>query len=210
MRRLNPATGEPFKQGDVREDGYVFRTYDLCRIKQNGEFVEEWRSPASFKKYAESAKERAKRWQQDNPERAKERKKRWTKANFEHVKEYKKRWIEENLERSKESCNRWKQKNLDKVNANSAKRRAAKLLRTPKWLTKDQLLEIESFYTKAKYLQTLTGIEYHVDHIVPLQGKLVSGLHVPWNLQVIPAVENLKKHNNYEPTTEDSAANVTV
>jgi hypothetical protein len=76
-----------------------------------------------------------------------------------------------------------------------AKYRAAKLNRTPIWLTPDHLEQIEDFYVIAKMFQMYTGELYHVDHIEPLQGKDRSGLHVPWNLQVLPHIENLKKSN---------------
>lgn len=76
--------------------------------------------------------------------------------------------------------------------------RANKANRTPKWLSFSQKLEIECFYYKAMRYEEETGIKYHVDHIVPLNGKNVSGLHVPWNLQIIPAKENLSKGNNFE------------
>ncbi|MEQ6358083.1 hypothetical protein ABNX05_26230, partial [Lysinibacillus sp. M3] len=61
-----------------------------------------------------------------------------------------------------------------------------------------QLDKIEWFYQEAKRLFKDTGVAHHVDHIVPLQGKYVSGLHVPWNLQILTALEISKKSNKHE------------
>lgn len=69
----------------------------------------------------------------------------------------------------------------------SVKRRLAKLNRTPIWVDRTKLIEI--------YKNCPEG--YHVDHIIPLQGELVSGLHVPENLQYLTPEENLKKHNTF-------------
>jgi hypothetical protein len=85
--------------------------------------------------------------------------------------------------------------NKDRYIAKSAKRRARKLSATPSWLTVEDFNKIEELYACARMFKLYTGEEYHVDHIVPLQGKNVCGLHVPWNLQVIPAKENLSKSN---------------
>ena len=79
--------------------------------------------------------------------------------------------------------------------AKCAKRRAAKLRATPPWLTKEQLRRIEDFYAEAARLQAADGIKRHVDHIYPLQGKTVCGLHVPWNLQILTSAANLRKSN---------------
>jgi hypothetical protein len=86
-------------------------------------------------------------------------------------------------------------KKVARRNANSAKRHAAKLRRTPPWA--DQAL-IRSVYEQARQLTESTGVEHHVDHIYPLQGRLVSGLHVHTNLQVLPGADNCRKNNRYE------------
>jgi 5-methylcytosine-specific restriction endonuclease McrA len=65
----------------------------------------------------------------------------------------------------------------------------------PQWLSPIHCAQIQEKYDVAKAVTVQTGIEHHVDHIVPLQGKTVCGLHVPWNLQVITARENLSKKN---------------
>lgn len=84
------------------------------------------------------------------------------------------------------------------VNANVAKRRVAKLNRTPKWNAETDLWMMKETYILAELRTRLTGISCHVDHIIPLQGKLVSGLHTPFNMQVIPATQNISKGNRFE------------
>jgi ABC-type ATPase with predicted acetyltransferase domain len=91
--------------------------------------------------------------------------------------------------------------NLDQARAIKAKRRAAKLKRTPKWLTVEDFKQIAKVYSLAKELSEATGIAHHVDHEIPLQGKLVSGLHVPTNLVISTAAANLSKGNKYEICT---------
>ena len=87
----------------------------------------------------------------------------------------------------------WKVTNRHLVNAAYKKRYAAKRHRTPGWLTADDFWMMEQAYELAQLRNRTTGLEWHVDHIVPLQGAEVSGLHVPNNLQVILASENLSK-----------------
>jgi hypothetical protein len=99
---------------------------------------------------------------------------------------------------AKEAKGRYKTANSGKVNADTAKRRTAKMHRTPAWLTVDDLWVIEQAYELAALRTKLFGFSWHVDHILPLQGKKVSGLHVPNNLQVIPWVDNVKKANRFE------------
>ena len=84
--------------------------------------------------------------------------------------------------------------NKDKANARTVAYQLAKANRMPIWANIEKIKEL---YKQAVIKSKETGIQWHVDHIVPLRGKLVSGLHVPENLQVIPGIENVKKANRY-------------
>ena len=112
-----------------------------------------------------------------------------------------------------EAKKKWAEKNKDHINAyamqyakdNRAircalqqKRSASQKRRTPPWLTEEDFLRIRCYYQVAAMRNKETDTVWHVDHIIPMQGKNVSGLHVPWNLQIIPASENLRKHNKHE------------
>lgn len=97
-----------------------------------------------------------------------------------------------NPDATRESKRRWNRKNAhlwrDYYVAHQKRCRAA----APKWLTKEQRAEIRAIYQDAA---TRAGGPWEVDHIVPLKGRGVCGLHVPWNLRVIPQSENRAKGN---------------
>lgn len=88
--------------------------------------------------------------------------------------------------------------NIHNIRQNKKKHKMSLLNNTPKWLTIDQQIEIDKIYEKARELSKLTGIQHDVDHIIPLKGKYISGLHVPENLQIIEHKENNKKSNYHE------------
>jgi 5-methylcytosine-specific restriction endonuclease McrA len=91
----------------------------------------------------------------------------------------------------------YQQANPGKMNAKAAKRRSAKLQRTPNWLTPNDYHAIRTLYETAAALTKSTGIEHHVDHIIPLQGRTVSGFHCPTNLQILTQSENCSKNNKF-------------
>lgn len=89
----------------------------------------------------------------------------------------------------------WAKKNRGRVLAWCRERQLRKVQRTPSWLTADDLWLIEEVYQTAALRTKTTGVQWHVDHKLPLRGKTVSGLHVPANLQVILGAENSRKGN---------------
>lgn len=97
---------------------------------------------------------------------------------------------------------RSKKKNAHRVNAYTAERRALKLKATPPWVVGDFKKMSRNVYLDAMWITMLTGINHEVDHFHPLKGENFSGLHVPWNLRVIPALDNSLKSN--KPPKEES------
>jgi hypothetical protein len=91
----------------------------------------------------------------------------------------------------------WFTNNAGMAKAKRARRRASELNATPDWLTAIHKAQIAEYYEVATALEMQTGVKHHVDHIIPLKAKIASGLHVPWNLQVLTAIENLSKNNSY-------------
>ena len=139
-----------------------------------------------------------KQYRESNKEHIAEYNKQYHETNKEHLVGQMKHYREANKEYLAEQVRLYHKNNPAKLNAINAKRRAAKLQATPRWLTSEEFKQIEDFYKESQALKLATGEKYHVDHIVPLQGENVCGLHVPWNLQVIPAKENLSKSNKLQ------------
>ena len=92
----------------------------------------------------------------------------------------------------------YRQANKGKINFLCAMRKKVVKQRTPTWLSPFDRLKIKCYYSVAAMLARNNKEPWHVDHIVPLQGKLVSGLHVPSNLQFLRGVDNVRKKNKFE------------
>ena len=106
----------------------------------------------------------------------------------------------EAIRRHRETQAAWYQRNREKALAywrevaphrSTAKQQKA----MPSWLTEEQQEQMRQLYLEARRLTAETGIRHEVDHIHPLQGETVCGLHVPWNLQILTMTENRRKKN---------------
>jgi formate-dependent nitrite reductase cytochrome c552 subunit len=128
---------------------------------------------------AECSNAKAKRWHATNPERSKELFQQWRAKNAEH---------------DKAKSREWQLANREKTIAGIARYEAGKDKRTPPWADH---AAIDAIYSRCREVSAETGVEHHVDHEIPLHGRRVSGLHVPANLRVIPAVDNKKKSNSF-------------
>ena len=133
----------------------------------------------------------------ENPDKIKDQQRHYYYKNKEYRLSYQKEYRKNNRDKVKESYKKSRLKNIGLYLAKDRQREISKLNRTPKWLSSFDKLYIKYIYSFSKNISNYLGQKYHVDHIIPLQGELVSGLHVPSNLQVIPATINLQKGNKY-------------
>lgn len=156
------------------------------------------------KKYYDQNKElcneKARIYQLANKERIAEQRKEYLEKNKEKVREWHREYRERNKEVLAASKAKWEKENPSKVRARRrakwAKRDASKIQATPAWVDSFFVSEI---YDLATRRTEATGIEWHVDHIVPLRSALVCGLHCETNLRVITSKENMTKSNFYWP-----------
>jgi hypothetical protein len=132
-----------------------------------------------------------------NKEEIKERSRKWREDNREKHRAYSREWNEKNPERARKRLEDWYKSNPEMRAFYSARRKASLRKATPNWLSDEEITRIRCIYQICAMYNRESNTQWHVDHIVPLAGKTVCGLHVPWNLRVIPAKENMSKGNKY-------------
>lgn len=204
------------KAGGPKADG-LLSVEEWEALKQlPGETSEDWvrrkqrdRQAAWRARNPAMTKERSRTYYVENAEKERTRNALYIKENAAKVKTARARYYQENKERRIENARLWKLNNKERHKAweaawreanralcafYSASWRRAAREQTPKWVDLDK---IKAIYAEAQRVSAETGIPHHVDHVIPLRGKNVSGLHVHTNMQVIPGVENVRKHNKF-------------
>jgi hypothetical protein len=187
-----------FSKRSSSKDGFHYYCKD-CHKKHCKEWKERNRdkhrqgSLRWARKNKQRHKQNCKNWVENNKERTRELKRNWARNNYCPVK--RREYRLKNIDRDRETSRAWSRNNRGKRNAVAAERRAMLLCATPPWITESMREEIKNIYIKADIISKKTGIKHHVDHIMPLKSEKLCGLHVPWNLQILTAEENIKKSN---------------
>ncbi len=138
----------------------------------------------------ECSKINKKKYRERKPEIAKS----YYQRNIERISKVHKIYYQNNSDKLKECSNSWRANNPEKRSAYIIKYKNQRHQATPKWYETDL---IKQLYFKSKELSKLLGITLHVDHIVPLQGENVCGLHCWDNLQLLEASLSASKNNSF-------------
>lgn len=133
-----------------------------------------------------------------DPEAARQYAKQWRLTPKRQ--EYERQWREQNLEREKQRLRLWAQENKARCREKNAERRARKGHATPAWA---DLAAIAEIYAECARVSAETGIPHEVDHIIPLKGETVCGLHVHQNLRIVTRTVNRRKCHRLESEGED-------
>ena len=168
---------EMFSKCSANKDGLHRWCKDCAKVAKK-----EW-----YAKNVESERTKAMQYYYENYEKNKER-------IIKTVSD----WQKTNKEKYRKIAKKCYEKTKHKRFAWQALARAAKRNAVPKWVNGELKQEIQKFYVEARVKTKETGINYEVDHIVPLMGDNVCGLHVPWNLRVITRFENRSKANRFK------------
>ena len=176
------------------------KTCKICKeTKLTALFYRDKRSKDLCSSYCrECTKAKANAAYSENKDLHNARSNAYRRANMPKIREIAAKYRAKNRERINSYSSSWVKENRLNSTLNTAKYRSAKLQRTPAWLTESDLLRIKCYYQVAAMRTRESGQSWDVDHIIPLKGRFVSGLHVPNNLRVIPASENKRKTNTYE------------
>ena len=140
----------------------------------------------------ENKKERERKWKTENKERKLELDKRYRENNRERLREVSREYAKNNKDKVKKAKLKYETNNPQIRAKIKVKRRQAERDCVPNWAEHDKIKEV---YKKAKWLESITGLKYHVDHIIPIQGENVCGLHCWSNLQILEASINCSKQN---------------
>jgi transcription elongation factor Elf1 len=177
----------------------IEKTIDCFLKKKSGKFGVRADCKMCFAEYSKNyyntnrdvKREQFKQYYENNREKILDYAKNYYANNREIITDYresKKEYIASRLRL-------WKQNNSHKVNTSNAHRRASKLQATPSWADQEA---IDGLYQLATIFNR-TGMNLHIDHIVPLNSDKVCGLHCESNLQLLSSHDNMSKGNRHWP-----------
>jgi len=145
---------------------------------------------------SEERRRKAREYQKKNAKKLARRGMKWRDNNLERQRETEARYRAGNRAACNERIREWKSRNRPKLVIYTAIRGRTTRLATPPWADS---AKIRAIYEQAANMRRETGLDWHVDHIVPLINDSVCGLHCEMNLRIIPAEENIKKSNRHWP-----------